>query len=158
MGYQNPPCATPVLVRVNDKPLAIKCRLRQEQSFKTPLFNCISTYIIQLRAVLLYYSFQLIHYSIAIINFCTIAFHLITLALLYSPVGKQSSPEVKHFSPEEFPFNDIMKHFQYQVFLYSAVLLYSRTIMKHLNWLGKQFCRQLFSFLSGTFQIRATIP
>ena len=31
MGYQNPPCTTPVSVRVNDKPLAIKCRLRQEQ-------------------------------------------------------------------------------------------------------------------------------
>jgi len=158
VGYQNPPCATPVLVRVNDKPLAIKCRLRQEQSFKAPLFNCISTYIIQLWAVLLYYSFQLIHYSIAIINYCTIAFHLITIELLYSPVGKQSSPEVKHFSPEEIPFSAIIKHFKYQVFLYSAVLLYFRTVMKHLNWLGKQFSRQLFSFPSRTFQIRATIP
>ena len=31
MGYQNPPFTTPVSVRVNDKPLAIKCRLEHEQ-------------------------------------------------------------------------------------------------------------------------------
>lgn len=30
MGYQNPPCTAPFLIRVNDKSLAIKCRLRQE--------------------------------------------------------------------------------------------------------------------------------
>jgi len=32
VGYQNPPCTAPFLIRENDKPLAIKCRLRQEHS------------------------------------------------------------------------------------------------------------------------------
>ena len=39
MGYQNPPCITPVLIRVNDKSLAINCRLRKVLYCKPSLYN-----------------------------------------------------------------------------------------------------------------------
>ena len=158
MGYQNPPCTSSFLDRVNDKPLAIKCRLRQEQSLIAAPFNFSANYIIHLRAILLHYSCTIDCITINITSVQDILFHTETPEVLYSPLIKQFIAEVKHFKAEEFPFSAIMKPFNAQLFLYSTVLLHYRTVIKYWSCLGKYFSSQLFSFRSRIFLCRTTIP
>ncbi len=158
MGYQNPPCTSSFLDRVNDKLLAIKCRLRQEQSLIAAPFNVTANYIIHLRAILLHYSCTIVCNTITITSVQDILFQMETPEMLYSPLIKQSIAEVKHFKAEEIPFSAIMKPFNAQLFLYSTVLLHYSTVIKYWSCLGKYFSTQIFSFPSRIFLCRATIP
>ena len=144
MGYQNPLAKTPVLVRVNDKPLAIKCRLGQEHSNTYAPFYRIANYTILLWASLFHCSTSKLLYSIERIHCRVKLFHPATLGFLYSSQMKQYSPEMHQFSFQELHYRAIMKRFNTVMKRFSSVILPYSTVMKH-------FRTVLFHFRTGLF-------
>ena len=144
MGYQNPLAKTPVLVRVNDKPLAIKCRLGQEHSNTDAPFYFIANNIILLQAIIWYYTSIKLLCSIVNFHYLAKLFHPATLTFLYSREIKQYSPEMNQFSFQELHYRAIMKRFSTVMKHFSSVMLPFSTIMKH-------FRSVLFHFRTGLF-------